>query len=113
MTDAQWQAAWQLYQSGSSFPPEQVRSFLNGATVDPEVRDAVLAMLDKNQESESFDGTGLNRIGQKIGPYILTALLGAGGMGEVYAARDPELNRAVAVKLLAGSTLAQVSPPAG
>jgi serine/threonine protein kinase len=113
MTNPQWQAAWQLYQSGSSFPPEQARSFLNRATDDPKVRNMVLAMLDKSPASESFDGTGLNRIGQKLGRYILTSLLGQGGMGEVYAARDPELNRSVAVKVLAGSTLGQVSPPAG
>jgi serine/threonine protein kinase len=113
MTDAQWQAAWQLYQSGSSFPPEQARSFLDRATDDPEVRNIVLAMLDKAPASQSFDGTELNRIGQKLGRYILTSLLGQGGMGEVYAARDPELNRAVAVKLLADSALGQASPPAG
>lgn len=112
MTDAQWQAAWDLCQSTSSFTPEQVRSFLEGATGDPEVREVVLAMLDKTQKSGRVDGTGPDRIGQKIGKYLVTALLGEGGMGQVYAARDPELNRAVAVKFLAGSNLGQASPPA-
>jgi hypothetical protein len=38
--------------------------------------------------------------GHKLGPYELLALIGAGGMGEVYRARDPRLKREVAVKIL-------------
>ena len=38
--------------------------------------------------------------GTQLGPYEITAPLGAGGMGEVYRARDTRLNRAVAVKIL-------------
>ena len=38
--------------------------------------------------------------GVRIGPYEVVALVGAGGMGEVYRARDPRLNRAVAIKIL-------------
>ncbi len=38
--------------------------------------------------------------GTKIGPYEITGAIGAGGMGEVYRARDPKLNRDVAIKVL-------------
>ena len=38
--------------------------------------------------------------GAQIGPYEIVAPLGAGGMGEVYRARDPRLDRAVAIKIL-------------
>jgi serine/threonine protein kinase len=38
--------------------------------------------------------------GDRLGPYEIASLLGAGGMGEVYRARDPRLGREVAVKIL-------------
>src|ERR1019366_4288687 len=38
--------------------------------------------------------------GTKLGPYEIVSPLGAGGMGEVYLARDTRLNRSVAVKIL-------------
>ncbi len=38
--------------------------------------------------------------GTRLGPYEIVAALGAGGMGEVYRARDPRLNRDVAIKVL-------------
>jgi serine/threonine protein kinase len=47
-------------------------------------------------------------IGEKLGPYRLDAKIGEGGMGVVYRARDEELNRDVAVKVLAAGMLDQL-----
>src|SRR6266487_1412933 len=40
-------------------------------------------------------------VGDKLGPYEILVPIGAGGMGEVYRARDPRLNRDVAIKVSA------------
>ena len=45
-------------------------------------------------------------LGSKLGPYEVLSLVGAGGMGEVYRARDPRLGREVAIKVLPAERMA-------
>jgi len=47
--------------------------------------------------------------GDHVGPYEVLGSLGAGGMGEVYRARDPRLGRAVAIKVLPAGVSADAS----
>jgi serine/threonine protein kinase len=42
--------------------------------------------------------------GVRLGPYEIQSPIGAGGMGEVYKARDTRLERTVAIKVLASHT---------
>jgi serine/threonine protein kinase len=44
--------------------------------------------------------------GARVGPYEIIAPIGAGGMGEIYRARDTRLDRTVAVKVLTGALAA-------
>ena len=48
--------------------------------------------------------------GARLGPYEILAPIGAGGMGEVYRARDPRLGRDVAIKVLPASLLDRPGP---
>jgi serine/threonine protein kinase/tetratricopeptide (TPR) repeat protein len=62
--------------------------------------DSIAAAVDRallqTHAYESHDAS----VEQRVGRYQLRGLIGSGGMGRVYAARDPELDRDIAVKLL-------------
>ena len=49
--------------------------------------------------------------GTRIGPYEIVSTLGAGGMGEVYRARDTTLDRDVAIKVLPDAVVARPRAP--
>jgi eukaryotic-like serine/threonine-protein kinase len=48
--------------------------------------------------------------GTLLGPYEIVSSLGAGGMGEVYRARDPRLHREVAIKVLQDAAVEGAGP---
>src|SRR5437660_12272751 len=53
------------------------------------------------------------RVGARLGPYEITAPIGAGGMGEVYRARDTRLDRSGAIKVLSSALVATPESKAG
>ena len=53
--------------------------------------------------SDALYHRGVLASGDQLGPYIILSRAGAGGMGEVYQARDTRLDRIVAIKVLGGT----------
>ena len=104
-----------LYHEALERPPEERTAFLAQACDgDEALRREVESLLEHEsasvrfleQPAELVAGDMAERpdksqmIGRQFGPYTITALLGAGGMGEVYRARDNKLGREVAIKIL-------------
>jgi eukaryotic-like serine/threonine-protein kinase len=113
MDSARFRRIEELYHSALEREPEQRDSFLQQACGnDAELRRNVKALLAKDVSTgalvdrsawagagELADRHSAFRPGDALGPYEIVGMLGAGGMGEVYRARDTRLGRQVAIKV--------------
>jgi eukaryotic-like serine/threonine-protein kinase len=108
MTPERWARTGQLYHEALAHDASERASFLAAACAgDDALRREVESLLAHDGGaaflSTAAVATGIApavRIGQALGPYLISAPLGEGGMGEVYRARDSKLGRDVAIKIL-------------
>ena len=112
MTPERWATVEKLYHAALEKGPAERGPFLAEMCAgDDALRREVESLLE-HDGSAAFLSTpaaaqagrvmpsGSSFIGQAVGPYVISGRLGAGGMGEVYRARDQKLGRDVAIKML-------------
>jgi len=123
VTPERWSKVREVFDAAVALEPARRAAFLNEACAgDSVLRREVESLLASAEgtpssflESPPIDASSDSGLGQtsarsgrlargsRLGPYEIIGLLGAGGMGEVYQARDPRLARDVAVKVLPAS----------
>src|SRR2546422_10278720 len=114
MNPRRWQQIETLYHSARELQPGDRDALLAEAcTGDAELRREVESLLRQPDNDNVRTAAALqiaaqalaqdasqSFLGKEIGSYKILSLLGVGGMGEVYCAKDLKLRRDVAVKIL-------------
>ena len=115
ITHDRWQQIKAIFYSAQDRPPAERSAFLNEVCGDDaSIREEVEALLTADANNENFltspayefaagmlasEGSEFNA-GQRVGRYEILCSLGAGGMGQIYLARDSQLGRNIALKLI-------------
>ena len=116
-----WTTVKSIHQSALDLDPSARAAFVDASCGgDEALRREVESLLTYASEAESFlerpavdiaptppgESHEARLVGRTISHYQVLSLLGAGGMGAVYLARDPRLDRTVALKILPGELAA-------
>src|SRR4249920_1803679 len=112
MRPERWQQIEKLYHSALKQEASHRTAFLKEACAgDEDLRREVESLLAQQPQAESFiespalevtaqamaETRARSMVGRQLGAYKILSLLGAGGMGEVYRAKDTRLDRTVAI----------------
>jgi serine/threonine protein kinase/tetratricopeptide (TPR) repeat protein len=106
-----WLRVRQVFEHALTLPAEQRQPFVADALGEAELRQRAESLIEAHVRAEHFleipataafhdRAIATDLSGTQLGPYELQARVGAGGMGDVYRARDSRLERIVAVKVL-------------
>ena len=116
-----WTTVKRIHQSALDIDPSERAAFVDESCGgDEALRREVQSLLTYATDAESFlerpavdiaptppgESHEATLVGRTLSHYQVLSLLGAGGMGEVYLARDPRLDRTVALKILPGELAA-------
>jgi Tol biopolymer transport system component len=113
MDSERWERVWRVYDAALDVSDGERAAVLAESTAgDDDLRREVESLLAQEHETGLLDrpalevAAGLLRPdvtlppGAALGPYRIVEVVGAGGMGHVYRATDPRLQRTVAIKVL-------------
>ena len=113
MNPQHWLDVERLFHEALALPPQRRTQFLDDSCAGNDaLKHDVQSLLDESAEDDFLEKPALDPdatrfqpptsslIGRRLSEYEITARIGAGGMGDVYRARDVKLGRNVAIKVL-------------
>src|SRR5262249_33734028 len=123
VTPERWRLAQEVFAKALERDASARAAYLDSAcTGDAELRREIESLLASHEaaSSELLESPAIDPMasvaprktvarGTRLGPYEVAAPLGAGGMGEVYLARDTRLQREVAIKVLPSEVAADTA----